>query len=98
MQIMNDGVIRRKHVGSHRRELPTLRGGLRRKASAQMRHGGGNKRPEGGKKWKGDAQRKKRDAQMRLEGGKMMKGNVRKVKGNALVMQPNVRQKKRTDV
>ena len=62
MQMMNDGVIQRKHVGSHKRELPTLRGGLRRKASAQMRR-------RGGKKWKGDAQ-------MRPEGGKMVKGNV----------------------
>jgi len=56
--MMNDGVIQRKHVGSHKRELPTLRGGLRRKASAQMRR-------RGGKKWKGDVPMKQLDVRQK---------------------------------
>jgi hypothetical protein len=61
MQRTNGGIIRMKHVGSHRRELPDLRGKLRRKGDVQMRR-------EGEKKNRGSAR-------MRREGGKMMKGN-----------------------
>ena len=52
-----------KHVDSHRRELPDLRGKLRRKGDVQMRR-------EEGKKNRGSAR-------MRREGGKTMKGNAR---------------------
>ena len=47
MQRTNSGIIRMKHVGSHRRELPNLRGKLRRKGDVQMRQ-------EGGKMMKGN--------------------------------------------
>ena len=42
-----------KHVGSHRRELPDLRGKLRRKGDVQMRR-------EGGKMMKGNARIRQR--------------------------------------
>ena len=45
-------MIRRKHVGSHRREPPALRGRLKRTGDAQMRQ-------EGGKKRKGNVRRMK---------------------------------------
>ena len=40
----NDGVIQRKHVGSHRRELPALIGRLRRTGNVLMRQEGQKKR------------------------------------------------------
>jgi hypothetical protein len=43
MQRKNGGIIRMKYVGSHRRELPHLRGKLRRKGDVQMRREGGKK-------------------------------------------------------
>ena len=57
MQRTNDDVIWRKHVGSHRRELPTLRGRLRRRGHAQRKGGDVLMRQEGGKERKGDMQR-----------------------------------------
>ena len=91
-------MIRRKHVGSHRREAPALRGRLKRIGDAQMRQ-------EGGKMRKGNVRRMKGNAQMRQEGGKKRKGNVRKMKGNVRRMKGNgptkrlnVPQRKRVDV
>ena len=68
MQRTNGSIIRMKHVGLHRRELPDLRGKLRRKGDVQMRR-------EEGKKNRGSAR-------MRREGGKTMKGNARMRRGN----------------
>ena len=84
MQRRNDGVIQRKHVGLHRRELTALRGRLRRTGDAPMRQ-------EGGKKRKGNVQRMKGNVQMRQGRGKMRKGN-------GPTQQLNMLQKKHTDV
>ena len=70
---MNDGVIQRKHVGSHRREPPALRSRLRRKGNAQMRQ-------ERGRKRKGNAQMRKGNAQRKRGNGPMKRLNVRQKK------------------
>ena len=72
---MNDSVIRRKHVGSHRREQLALRGRLRRKGDARRGKGNARMRREGGKKRKEIARRMKGDVRMRREGGSKKKGN-----------------------
>jgi len=67
-------VIRRKHVGLHRRELTALRGRLRRTGDAPRKRRDAQMRQEGGKKKKGNVQRMKGNAQMRQERGKKRKG------------------------
>ena len=84
-------MIRRKHVGLHRRELTALRGRLRRTGDAPRKRRDAQMRQEGGKKKKGNVQRMKGNAQMRQERGK-------KRKGNGPTQQLNVLQKKHADI
>ena len=67
-------MIRRKHVGLHRRELTALRGRLRRTGDTPRKRRDAQMRQEGGKKKKGNVQRMKGNAQMRQERGKKRKG------------------------
>ena len=52
-------MIRRKHVGLHRRELTALRGRLRRTGDAPRKRRDAQMRQEGGKKRKGNGPTKR---------------------------------------